>query len=74
MVLSVDVVDAALAADPKYATTWLRDDTGTHHMGDDLKYQLRLTLNDGFAQTARSNPADASIAGLTDILRRHDRP
>ena len=47
-------------------------DMGTHDMSDDLKYQLRLTLNDGFAQTARSTPADASIAGLTDILRRHD--
>jgi hypothetical protein len=41
-------------------------------MSDDLKYQLRLTLNDDFAKTARSNPADASISGLTDILRRHD--
>src|SRR5580704_13614758 len=28
-------------------------DMGTHDMSDDLKYQLRLTLNDGFAQTAR---------------------
>ena len=41
-------------------------------MSDDLKYQLRLTLNDAFAKTARSNPADASISGLNDILRRHD--
>ena len=39
---------------------------------NDLKYQLRLTLKDGFAQTARDNPKDASIAPLTGILNRHD--
>ena len=39
---------------------------------NDLKYQLRLTLKDGFAQTARDNPEDASIAPLTSILKRHD--
>ena len=41
-------------------------------MSNDLKYQLRLTLNEGFAQAARANPADVSIAPLQDILRRHD--
>ena len=41
-------------------------------MSDDLKYQLRLTLKDGYAQTARANPGDASIAPLTSILSRHD--
>ena len=39
---------------------------------NELSYQLRLTLNDEFAQVARNNPADASIAALTDVLRRHD--
>ena len=41
-------------------------------MSNDLKYQLRLTLSDQFAQIARSNPADPSISPLTAILRRHD--
>ena len=41
-------------------------------MSNDLKFQLRLTLNEGFAQAARANPADVSIAPLQDILRRHD--
>ena len=41
-------------------------------MSDDLKFQLRLTLKDGFAQAARANPADPSIAPLTKILNRHD--
>ena len=39
---------------------------------NELSYQLRLTLNDEFAQVARSNPGDASIAALTNVLRRHD--
>jgi hypothetical protein len=39
---------------------------------DDLKYQLRLTLNDAFARTARNDPGHASIAALTEILQRHD--
>jgi hypothetical protein len=41
-------------------------------MTDNLKFQLRLTLNDGFAQAARASPGDPSIAPLTDILKRHD--
>ena len=41
-------------------------------MSDDLKFQLRLTLSDEFAQAARNNPGDASISALADILRRHD--
>ena len=41
-------------------------------MSDDLKFQLRLTLNDGFAQMARKNPGDPMIAPLADILSRHD--
>jgi len=38
---------------------------------DDLKFQLRLTLNEGYAQTARRNPRDPSLAALTGMLGRH---
>jgi hypothetical protein len=41
-------------------------------MGEELKYQLRLTLSDAFAQVARNHPDDPSIAPLTQLLRRHD--
>jgi hypothetical protein len=41
-------------------------------MADDLKFQLRLTLSDEFAQVARNDPGDPSIATLTDVLNRHD--
>jgi hypothetical protein len=41
-------------------------------MSDDLKFQLRLTLSDEFAQVARNVPGDPSISTLTDILNRHD--
>lgn len=41
-------------------------------MSDDLKFQLRLTLRDEFAEAARNDPADASISALADILSRHD--
>jgi hypothetical protein len=41
-------------------------------MSDDLKFQLRLTLNDEFAPVARNNPDDRSLSTLTDILNRHD--
>jgi hypothetical protein len=41
-------------------------------MSDDLKFQLRLTLSDEFAQVARNDPGDPSISTLTDILNRHD--
>jgi hypothetical protein len=41
-------------------------------MSDDLKYQLRLTLNDDYAQIARNNPQDRSISQLTSILKKHD--
>jgi hypothetical protein len=47
-------------------------ETKVNVVSDDLKYQLRLTLKDGFAQTARDHPGDASIAPLTGILNRHD--
>jgi len=41
-------------------------------MTDDLKFQLRLTLGEEFAQVARKDPEDPSISPLTDILSRHD--
>ena len=41
-------------------------------MSDDLKFQLRLTLSDEFAQVARNDPGDPSISTLTDVLTRHD--
>lgn len=40
-------------------------------MADDLKFQLRVTLNDPFAQAARQNLADPAIAPLLSILNRH---
>lgn len=40
-------------------------------MPDDLKFQLRLTLRDDVAETARKNPADPGIAPLTSILDKH---
>ena len=41
-------------------------------MGEELKYQLRLTLSDPLAKVARNDPDDPSIASLTQLLRRHD--
>jgi hypothetical protein len=45
---------------------------GRDPMGDDLKFQLRLTLRDEFAQAARNDPADPSISPMTKILNKHD--
>jgi hypothetical protein len=41
-------------------------------VSDDLKFQLRVTLSDEFAQVARYDPEDPSISPLRDILNRHD--
>jgi hypothetical protein len=41
-------------------------------MTGDLKFQLRLTLSEEFADVARNDPGDPSISTLTDILKRHD--
>ena len=41
-------------------------------MGEEVKYHLRLTLSDPFAQVARNFPDDPSIAPLTQLLRRHN--
>jgi hypothetical protein len=46
--------------------------TGDGIMGEELKYQLRLTLSDAFAKVARDHPDDPSIAPLTQLLCRHD--
>src|SRR6266849_522595 len=55
-------------------STHLRQSVAKRHntMSDDLKFQLRLTLSDEFAQVARNDPGDPSISTLTDILNRHD--
>jgi hypothetical protein len=49
-----------------------REQTGDGVMGEELKYQLRLTLRDTFAEVARNHPDDPSIALLTQLLGRHD--
>jgi hypothetical protein len=36
-------------------------------MSDDLKFQLRLTLTDQFAEQARRDHRDPSLSSLTDI-------
>src|ERR1700746_2608300 len=41
-------------------------------MGEEVKYQLRLTLSDPFAEVGRNHPDDPSIAPLTQLLSRHD--
>jgi hypothetical protein len=52
---------------PRGGTHW-----GHAIMSEDLKYQLRLTLNDEFAPVARNTPEDARVAPVTSILRKHD--
>ena len=47
-------------------------------MGEEVKYQLRLTLSDPFAEVARNHPDDPSIASLQkdggqSRMPRHDR-
>ena len=41
-------------------------------MRDDLKFQLRLTLRDEFAQVVGHDPKSSSISEFRDILNRHD--
>jgi hypothetical protein len=77
-ILSDSIVRAVMEADgikPQELAAMLRlagpkQDHNT--MADDLKFQLRLTLSDEFAQVARNDPGDPSIATLTDVLNRHD--
>ena len=49
-----------------------REDQQIHAMRDELKYQLRLTLRDPFADAVRNHPDKPSIAPLTHVLQRHD--
>ncbi len=41
-------------------------------MNEKLQYQLRVNLNDPFAEVARNHPDDPSIGSLTQVLQRHD--
>ena len=41
-------------------------------MSENWQYQVRVTLSDAAAQTARQAPDDTSLAPLTDVLARHD--
>jgi hypothetical protein len=44
-------------------------------MGEEVKYQLRLSLSDPFAQVARNFPDDPSIAPLTQLPAKfHSKP
>lgn len=61
-----DLIEHEIDAPP--AVRAKRHDT----MTDGLKFQLRLTLSDEYAQVARNDPEDPSISRLTDILNRHD--
>lgn len=40
-------------------------------MSNQWQYQIRITLEDAAAETARSDPAAAALAPLADILARH---
>jgi hypothetical protein len=41
-------------------------------MAQPWKYQVRIDVPEEHAATLRSDPADAAVAPLADILRRHD--
>ncbi len=41
-------------------------------MSEAWQYQVRVTLSDAAAQTARRSPDDPMLAPLTEILARHD--
>jgi hypothetical protein len=40
-------------------------------LSDRWDYQIRIYLDDAYAEIARSNPADTRLKPLTDILDRH---
>ena len=40
-------------------------------MSKEWQYQLRITMADGPAETARLNPLSPTLRHLTDILERH---
>ena len=41
-------------------------------MSETWQFQVRVTLSDAAAQTARRSPDDPTLAPLTEILARHD--
>ena len=41
-------------------------------MDDQLQYQIRIYLNDAFADIARRNPGDTGLKPLADVLHRHN--
>ena len=41
-------------------------------MDDQLQYQIRIYLNDHFAEIARRNPGDPALKPLADILAKHN--
>ena len=41
-------------------------------MADELKYQLRVVLEDEAAELARSDPSNPRIAPLVEVLERHN--
>ena len=41
-------------------------------MSEQWKFQVRIYLDDAFAEMARSNPGDPAIKPLADILKRHN--
>src|SRR5262245_44474298 len=40
-------------------------------MSDEWQYQIRIHLNDEYAERARATPDDPALKPLTDILRKH---
>lgn len=40
-------------------------------MDNQLQYQIRIYLNDHFAEIARRNPGDPALKPLADVLARH---
>ncbi len=41
-------------------------------MSDQLQYQIRIYLNDHFAEIARRNPGDPALKPLADVLAKHN--
>ena len=41
-------------------------------MSDQWQYQVRIYLDDAFAEAARGTPEDPALKPLADILRRHN--
>jgi hypothetical protein len=41
-------------------------------MSEQWEYQVRIVLQDDFAEIARRNPGNVAMKALTDILKKHD--